>query len=315
METMKEYLIELPGAQAFLHERFGANTQNIHELGRGEWSVAFAYRFDGREYVARFGLFGDDFMRDRIVAKYASGKLPVPQILEIGQYRNGFFALSERAYGNFLDQLDEDAMRAALPSLLRTLDAVREVELADTRGYGGWEANGMASYASWQEALLDAVNDRPGQRIHGWRKSLEEMPGKLALFEQIASLFVETVAQCPDERHLIHNDLLNRNVLVENNCVTAMLDWGDARSGDYLYDIAHLLYWWPWFPQWRDIDILGDIERHYQAQRLHAENFHARLRCYQMHIGLESMAYHCYTKRWENFEWSAQRTLEIASSD
>jgi hypothetical protein len=61
---MKEYLIKLPGAEAFLNEHFGANVQSIQELGRGEWSVAFAYCLDGHEYVARFGLFGDeDFMR------------------------------------------------------------------------------------------------------------------------------------------------------------------------------------------------------------------------------------------------------------
>lgn len=43
-------------------------------------------------------------------------------------------------------------------------------------------------------------------------------------------------------------------------------------------------------------------------------DFHARLQCYQMHIGLDSMAYHCYTKRWKHFEWSTKRTFEVARS-
>lgn len=311
---MKEYLIELPGAQAFLYERFGANVQHIQEVGRGEWSVAFAYRFEERDYVARFGFFEDDFRRDQIVAAHASDQLPIPQILEIGQYKHGYFVISERAYGEFLDQLDEQAMRAVLPNLLRTLDAVKEIELTGTSGFGHWDARGIAPHANWQEALLDVVNDRPERRIHGWRKSLEEMPENLALFEQLAALFAEMVTDCPNERHLIHNDLLNRNILVEKSRVTAMLDWGDARSGDFLYDIAHLLYWWPWFAQWRDIDIMEEIERHYRVKGQDFKDFHERVRCYQMHIGLESMTYHCYTKRWDHFEWSARRTLSIAGS-
>src|ERR1051326_4410470 len=89
---MQDDLIELPGAEAFLHEHFRADVQHIQELGRGEWSVAFAYRFAGYDYVARFGRFEEDFMKDRIVAKYRSERLPIPQIGEIGPYKNGFFA-------------------------------------------------------------------------------------------------------------------------------------------------------------------------------------------------------------------------------
>jgi hypothetical protein len=29
---------------------------------------------------------------------------------------------------------------------------------------------------------------------------------------------------------------------------------------------------------------------------------------------MNGLAYHCYTKRWNDFEWSAKRTLEVAHS-
>jgi len=311
---MREDLIDLSAAKVFLHEHLGADVQHIQEVGRGEWSVAFSYRLAGYEYVARFGLFDEDFMKDRIVAKHSSESLPIPRIGDIGRYKNGFFALSERAYGNFLDKLDENAMRAVLPNLLATLDEIKEIDLSDTSGFGLWDATGIAPHASWQAALLDVVNDRPERRIYGWRISLEKVPERLALFEQAAALLAAKVSLCPNERHLIHNDLLNRNVLVDKQRVTALLDWGDSRYGDFLYDVAHLLFWWPWFSQWRNIDILGEIERHYETKKLDVQGFHERVWCYQMHIGLDSMAYHGYTKRWDNFDWSAKRTFEIARS-
>jgi hygromycin-B 4-O-kinase len=137
------------------------------------------------------------------------------------------------------------------------------------------------------------------------------MPANLALFEQVAASFATKVPLCPNERHLIHNDLLNRTILVEDNRITALLDWGDSRYGDYLYNIAHLLYWRPWFAQWRNIDILSEIEQHYQKKKMDVQDFHERVQCYQMHIGLDSMEYHGYTKRWDNFAWSAKRTFDI----
>jgi hygromycin-B 4-O-kinase len=311
---MKEDLIDLSGAEAFLHEYLGADVQHIQELGRGEWSVAFAYHFAGHDTVARFGFFDEDFMKDRIVAPFSSQRVPIPQIKEIGPYKNGFFALSERAYGNFLDQLDEHTMRAVLPNLLATLDAIQEIELSTTSGFGLWDARGIAPHASWQEALLDVVNDRPEKRTYGWRKSLEAVPENRAVFEHAAALFATKVSVCPNERHLIHNDLLNRNILVDAHRVTALLDWGDSRYGDSLYDIAHLLYWWPWFSQWNKIDILGEVEQHYKSKKLGVQDLHERLQCYQIHIGLDSMSYHGYTRRWDHFQWSARRTFEVARS-
>jgi hypothetical protein len=58
--------------------------------------------------------------------------------------------------------------------------------------------------------------------------------------------------------------------------------------------------------------MLGAIEQHYRTKNLYVPDFHERLQCYQMHIGLDAMAYHGYTKRWKNFEWSAKRTFEVA---
>lgn len=311
---MKAYLADLPSAETFLRDHLGPDVQHVQELGWGEWSVAFAYCRGGHEYVARFGLYDEDFHKDRLVGQYAATDLPLPCILEIGRYKQGFFAISERAYGQFLDQLDGEAMRATLSNLLETLDAVREVELSGSAGFGGWNAVGDAPYASWREALLDIANDRPEHRTYGWRASLEARPEHLALFNQVMVLFEPLLAFCPDERHLIHNDLLNRNVLVEHNRITALLDWGDGRYGDALYDLAHLLFWWPWFSRWRNIDLLGAIEQHYALKEVTMEHFNERLRCYQLHIGLESMAYHCYTGRGEHFTWSASRALEAAQA-
>jgi hypothetical protein len=53
-----------------------------------------------------------------------AASLPIPAVIEIGAAGDEYFAVSERAYGELLDALDGDGMRAALPGLLAALDAL-----------------------------------------------------------------------------------------------------------------------------------------------------------------------------------------------
>ena len=160
-------------AEAFLVGRFGAGLTDVAPIGGGAWSKAYAFRRDGADYVARFGGYLEDFAKDRLAGRYASADLPVPAVTEIGEALGGFYAISERSFGGFIDHLDGEGMRATLPSLFAALDAARSVDLSATTGYGGWDATGAASYPRWRAALLDVAADPPGGRGSGWRERLE----------------------------------------------------------------------------------------------------------------------------------------------
>ena len=41
----------------------------------------------------------------------------------------------------------------------------------------------------------------------------------------------------------------------------------------------------------------------------------ARLRCYELHIGLDAQAYNAFTQRWDELERSGERTLQVAQGD
>lgn len=107
----------------------------------------------------------------------------------------------------------------------------------------------------------------------------------------------------PDERQLIHEDLLNRNVLVNGNEITAVFDWGNAMYGDALYDTAWLLYWWPWYPQWSEIDIRAALDL--------SDDVDDRLFAYQLHIGLDHLAYTAATERWDDLARNDQQVRAL----
>lgn len=301
-------------ARTFLTDRFGDGVADVTRIGHGEWSRAYAYRRGGQEYVIRFSALLEDFAKDKLASAFATPALPIPSVIELGEAFDGYYAVAERAPGTYLDEIDEAGLRRVLPALFAALDAARRADVAGTTGYGGWGADGNAPHLSWRAALLAVVNDRPTDRVHGWRAALAASPTGIGPFDEGLAKLCEFVDVCPEDRCLIHSDLLNYNVLVAGDRLTAVLDWGCAMYGDFLYDLAWLTFWQPWYPAWRGIDFRAEALRHYAAAGLAVPNFAERLRCYELHIGLGGMAYNAYKggERHDALAQTAQRTLALA---
>jgi hygromycin-B 4-O-kinase len=303
--------------QAFLTEHLGAEVSDVARLGGGDWSQAFSFRHTTGHgtscaYVVRFGAFVEDFMKDRLAAGFASPELPIPLVTEIGQAFSGHFAISERAYGEMLDSLDSTRMHAVVPAVLRALDAARRVDVGSYPGYGGWDGHGAAPFRSWSEFLLDVGSDPPGSRCHGWRARLASSSVGEEPFTEAYGLLQSLVEECPEQRHLIHNDLLHDNVLVQEQRIAAVIDWGCALYGDFLYDLALLSFASAWYPAMRGIDWAQEGRRYYAEQGIPLPNFELRVRCYKLYIGLGAMAYNAFTRRWDELETTTRRTQAVA---
>jgi hygromycin-B 4-O-kinase len=305
---------EQPSAEdvaQFVRARYGDRATTPVLLGAGEWSQAYAFRLDRQELVIRFGLHREDFAKDARMGAAGLADLPVPRVLKIGPTRWGYFAVSERARGQFLDDLDGTQMRATLPRLLGTLDAIRGVDLAGTSGFGGWSSDGRGSHRSWPEALLAINEDRP--RIGDWRQELQRSSIGDGSFELGYARLRELADDLPDQRQMIHADLLNRNVLVLGGRITAVLDWGNAMYGDGMFEAAWLVYWWPWYPQWGAIDIATELRAHWQRQGRAPRDVDRRLLAYQLFIGLDHLAYNAATHRWADLAWNDKQVRELLS--
>ncbi len=175
------------------------------------------------------------------------------------------------------------------------------------RGRGGF-------YPTWREALLTVGESVPPGRLPNWRAGLESSPTGIAPFNEAYELMREMVKVCPEARHPIHNDLMSRNVFVEGDQITAVIDWGASRFGDFLYDIASLAFWAPWFPAWSNTDFVGKAAQHYAAIGLAVPHLEERVRCYAVNIGVESMAYDGGKgpERWDHLARVIDRTFTFA---
>lgn len=299
--------LDLATVRSFLVRRFHA-VDDLIAFRRGEWSSAFGFRSGGRELVVRFGLYGDDYAKDRRAAGWAGPDLPIPTVLDLGEAFDGFFAVSERAHGIELDSLDGTGFGRILPALFRALGALRQADLPGS-GFGAWRPDdGSAAHATWQEFLL-SVAHRDDVRIRGWRVELSSVPGAVASFDTAYARLEELVTTCPDQRSVIHGDLLAGNVLVDGARLTGVLDWGNSLVGDPLYDVAWLTFWAPWHPGLDPTRI-----RALARELFGGPDLDERLRCYEVHIGLDAQQYNALTHRWSELDKSAARTLALVEA-
>ena len=298
--------------RAFLRARFGAEAR-IGAMRPGEWSAVYSVESAGTNLVARFSTYDEDFEKDAHVAQYASAALPIPRIIEWGPYDDGYYAIAQRAPGEHLDELDEARLRGALPSLLATLDAIRGIDLSGASGFGGWRSDGTTASPSWRAVLLSVATTPSTRGGLNAREQLKGSPSALSTFDEGFERMRALVDHCPEDRHLVHDDLMNRNVLVDSGRVSAVLDWGSSLYGDFLYDIAKLVFYQPWRTNWGAINFAAVAQAHYDAIGLVVPRFAERLTCYCLRIGIADMSYSAYRERWDQVESKARRVLAIAA--
>jgi len=290
--------------EPFLRQRLG-QVEAIQAVGHGEWSRAYFFRHAGRDLVVRFSATDDDFLKDRR-ARALARALPIPEVIEIGEVDGGYFAISGRAHGTFLEDRDAAGMRTLLPSLFTTLDLLRKVDISSTHGFGLWRgSDGAAPFATWREALL-AVASSP--RIVGWQEALKASPESQRTFDKAFAQLEREVDACPEDRHLVHSDMLNFNILVHEQQISAVLDWGSALYGDFVWDLAWFTFWQPWYTAWSTLDLRRAARAHYADIGLDVSNFDERLRCCELAIGMDGLAYQAWVGRHpENLAWTTRR--------
>ncbi len=302
---------DVEAATRFLVARFQADPTSVSPLAAGAWSAPFAFRAAGRDLVARFSPLDGDFRKDAAAARFASAALPVPPVVEIGEAFGGFFAITERRSGTYLEVATAPEARRLVPGVLAMLDAIRNADVWATTGYGSWGVDEVGAYATWREALLAIGVDRPSLRIHGWSEAIRRWPQAAAAFREAMAALELIADDTTASRNLIHSDLLHGNVLVAGEAVTAVLDWGSALYGDFLFDLAWLWFWGRWSPAWADLDWLAEATRHYASIGLDVPDFVRRVRACALYIGLDGMTYQAWTGRGSDLAWTADRTMTV----
>ena len=296
---------------SFLATHFQAEITGIEPVGQGEWSQAFFFSANQHKKVIRFSAFDEDFKKDRFAARYSAPNLPIPEIEALGEAFAGFFAISARIEGQMIELLAAEELRAVAPALLGLLIALQSVDGAGTHGYGGFDAQSNAPAPGWRDYLSGMPADSSTSRLRGWKASLARHSAAHELYQQGRQRLLELIPLCPEARHLIHNDLLHYNLLIQDRRVAGVIDWGCGMWGDFLYDLAMITTWQFYYPAMTGIDFAGEARRVFASQGVALPNFSERLQCYQLHLLLDSLSYNAWKDDPANLALTSRRLEEV----
>lgn len=308
MQISKDHL------RKFLSGHLQTNISNIDTVGNGEWSQTFFFTTNEQRKVIRFSSVDEDFKKDAFAARYASPTLPIPPIEEIGEAFERFFAISPYIDGKMIDHFTAAEMREAVPALLDLLNALREVDGPQTRGYGGFGDDGNSAIPSWREYLTIIPHDSPESRLYGWRKNLAGNKAAEEIYQLGRQRLLDLIPLCPEERHMVHNDLLHFNLIMKGSQVAAVIDWGCALWGDFLYDLAMFTAWQFYYPAMAGINFAEEARRFFQAKNVLLLHFKERLECYQIHLLLDSLTYNTWKEDHTQIDLTIRRLKEILAN-
>ncbi len=250
------------------------------ELAKGMWSCAYFFTSNGKNYVIRTGSDDRDFKKDKLVSQLLQGSgLPVPNILALGKYESLHYAISERCEGYTM--IDENINENDVLRLYECLWQLQQFNMSHLPGWKLIDEDDEDELNGWQDGLLDFQN-------HKMDYTIEDLVSREALPKEVIEKAINKISRllpfCKTKKYLLHGDFGFDNALTDGKRITGLIDWAEARLGDFLYDVASLIFnassinykkiW---------LQFLGE-------KKITIENMNERLLCYQLVMGLNNIA-------------------------
>ena len=292
-----------------VNEYFGQPVEQLVPIGTGQIASAFSFRVAGQDYIIRFvtSKMAMSFGKDQFAfQRLSSSSIPVPPIIYSGTFNDFHFAISRKVPGVPLDELPSEDYRQLIPAVVEMLDAISQIDIADTENWGLFDDEGVGLFPSWPDFLLSVAKEEAEDGFYGkWHRLFDETFLDRELFDHIYGQMTALLEYCPVERFLVHGDYGFGNILAEDGKITAVLDWANALYGDFVYDIAWLDLYSP------GLDIQSRFQQYYQHKNRPIFHYKERLVCYQCHVGLDAQRWYAKSGQPKQFGWMRDRILHI----
>jgi len=294
---------------ALLRERFSPSATDLVPVEGGSVARTFAFRAGEEAYIIRFNLdrmLRSNFPKEAYLwEKLSSTSIPMPPVLQVGRLGDLHYAISRRMPGKTLSKTHAHELEQVFPQILEMLHAVHQIDVRDTEGYGVFDEEGRGMASSWHAFLGSIAEEELEQDYYGkWHRLFEETFLERTVFDRIYQQVLRLLPSCPEERFLVHGNPSLANLLAQDNTLTALLDWLDARYGDFVYDIAYLDYWLP------GLRVRERFGRFYRERGIPVPAYAERLLCYQCYITLDAMRFYAKSGQEQAYAWVRSRILE-----
>src|SRR5579872_2919476 len=232
---------ELTGEQivALLQQHFPTSIEHLAGIHSGQIAQTFSFTSGGQEYIVRFNKdnMGANFPKEAFIAEHiTSPRIPIPRIVHVGRFEGLHYSITVKAPGLPLDQLPLAEYAQLLPEVIRTLDAIHHVDVRNwPPRYGVFDNNGVGRSASWRTCLTSIREEEEEWNFYGkWHTLFDSTFLERDVFDHIYGHMTRLLDYCPEERYLVHGGYGFSNVIAHEGKITAILDWIDAKYGDFV---------------------------------------------------------------------------------
>jgi hygromycin-B 4-O-kinase len=291
---------------AFLKEDFSPDISNFETITGGEGSQAYSFRSNDREYIIRINKhYTLGFRKDEYAFKnYDSLQIPIPEIYKIGKIDNELrFCISQKVEGKILTSFSSEENIAFLPSFFEVLDSIHNTDISNYKGFGKWDSEGQGGKESWKEHVLG---------VDKYSKGSDDTPSLFEttflekdFWDTTYAQLTKLISYCPEEPYLVHGDYGFNNVLSDGIKITGVIDWENSMYGDFLFDVAWLSFWS------KKIDYEKLYLEHSVQKGMEIENYHERILCYKVSIGLGSMSFFAYSDQKEKYDGAKKAIMDL----
>jgi hygromycin-B 4-O-kinase len=295
-----------------IHSRFGTPAEALTPIDQGQIARTFSFRTAGRDYIIRFqndNMLAHYKKEALVEQRYAASRFPVPHILHLGRFDALHYAISQRVPGRSLDLLSPEEYQQTLPSVVETLFAIHQTDVSAAPGCGLFDDQGIGLFPTWRDSLTPIIEEDEEWDFHGkWHILFETSFLERSVYEHIYHHMLRLLEYAPPHRYLIHGGYGFGNLLAYQGQVTGVVDWMDARYGDFVYDIAWLDFW----PG--NEGFLDYCYRYYSQQGFPLDHFSERLLCYQCYLSLDSLRFFAKVNNEDSYRWARDRILARLAS-
>lgn len=287
-----------------LRQLMPGHVEQLENVSGGQIAQTFSFIVGGEAYILRLAAhMGANLEKELCIQRLlTSSPVPFPPILHVGRHGELHYAISRRMPGTPLTQLSQEAYELTIPALLKTLDDIHGVDVSETWGYGTFGDDGRGFFPSWRSYLAAIRHEEPEWEFYGkWHTLFETTFLERDFWEALYAQMLRLLDFCPEERCLVHGDYGYTNVLSIDGRITAVLDWLDAKYGDFLFDVAGLDIWDP------ARDMSGHMAAYYSEKGAHIPHYAERVLCYECYIALDALRFFAKTHQRNAYRWIRER--------
>lgn len=225
------------------HTQHAFAPESVTQLNEGHTSQVFSVMStSGDAFVIRIRSSRKDFEADQFAFDTFSKKLPIPEVIEIGQLSDSaYYAITPMISGDTLKSISANSFTDILIEVHDSLSKIFSMNISRMYGYGVPDfRTGNAKFSSYKEALRSELAMLDVEKL---RKYAHFIGLPTESVDLLVKQFNDNLPYVSEKRRLLHGDPGGDNFIVSDGVVVALLDWEQMEYGDWLRDFSRFEFW------------------------------------------------------------------------